>query len=55
MENVNADALSRLNTVEVSSKCLFVLDEINNIEGNTDLIPMLSKEEIICKQTQRMN
>ena len=46
------DALSRLNTVEVSSKGLIVLDKISNNDGGIDLIIMLSIDEIICKQKE---
>ena len=35
-ENVNTDALSRLHTVEVSSKGLVVLDKISNNDGGID-------------------
>ena len=51
-ENVNADALSRLNTVEVGSKGLVVLDKISNNDGGIDLIPMLSRDEMICRQKE---
>ena len=40
-ENVNAGALSRLKTVEVSSKSLVLLDKISDNDGGLDLIPML--------------
>ena len=43
-KNANADALSRLNTVEVSSKGLVVLDKISNNNGGIDLIPILSRD-----------
>ena len=51
-ENVNADALSRLNNVEVNSKGLVVIDKVSNTDLGTDLIPMFSREEIISKQKE---
>ena len=51
-KNVKAYILSRLNTVEVSSKGFVVLDKISNNNGGIDIIPMLSRDEMICKQKE---
>ena len=51
-KNAIADALSRLNTIEVSSKGLVVLDQISNNNGGIDIIPMLTRDEMICKQKE---
>ena len=47
---MNADELSRLNTLEVNARGLVVTDNVSFKNIGIDLIPMVSREEIISKQ-----
>ena len=48
--NINADALSRLHTVAINARGFIVTGNVSVKEMGIDVIPMLSREEIISKQ-----